>query len=189
MAKRHAAPGPVGSGASVPIHRQLYEGVRVAILSGRLAAGSRLPSTRELGVSRNTVTYAFLQLLAEGYLEGRVGSGTYVAKFPPDDLLRTCGGEPDGTNPPARPAGRRLSRRGELLAAAPTATLGDGGRPRAFRPGVPALEEFPRGEWKRLAAGRWCRLLSGLLGYGNPAGYRPLHEAIADYLGAARAVR
>ncbi len=79
-------------GSDVPLHRQLYEGLRDAVLGGRLRAGTRLPSTRalasELGVSRNTVMTAFLQLLAEGYVEGKVGSGTYVADSLPDDLLR-----------------------------------------------------------------------------------------------------
>src|ERR1044072_9416343 len=74
-----------------PMHRQLYRKVRDAVLSGRLPPGSRLPSTRsiaaELGVSRNTIMGAFDQLLAEGYLEGKVGSGTYVAEKLPEELL------------------------------------------------------------------------------------------------------
>ncbi len=86
----------VDRSSRVPLHRQLYDGLRGAILSGRLAAGTRLPSTRELaaglGVSRNTVMGAFLPLLAEGYLEGRVGSGTYVAKSLPENLLRPASG-------------------------------------------------------------------------------------------------
>src|ERR687886_785266 len=75
----------------VPLYRQLYDGLRRAILDGQLRAGTRLPSTRELaidlGVSRNTVMNAFEQLLAEGYVEGQVGSGTYVSRALPDDLL------------------------------------------------------------------------------------------------------
>src|SRR5215217_2220912 len=67
------------------LHRQLYGWLREEVLSGRLAAGTRLPSTRalaaELGVSRNTMTGTILPLLSEGYLEGRVGSGTYVSRF------------------------------------------------------------------------------------------------------------
>jgi DNA-binding GntR family transcriptional regulator len=78
--------------STVPLHRQLYEGLRGEILSGRLPAGSRLPSVRslvrEFGISRNTVTGALSQLSAEGYLEARVGSGTYVARSMPDELLR-----------------------------------------------------------------------------------------------------
>src|ERR1051325_11630585 len=77
--------------APAPLYRQLYEWLRKGILSGQLRAGTRLQSARELasdlGVSRNTVMTAFEQLLAEGYLEGQVGSGTYVSRALPEDLL------------------------------------------------------------------------------------------------------
>lgn len=70
-----------------PLHRQIYEGYRDAILERRLRPGQRLPSTRslaaELRVSRTPVLNAFEQLGAEGYLEGRHGSGTYVAGTAP----------------------------------------------------------------------------------------------------------
>ena len=106
---------------SAPLHRQLYAEIRGAVLSGRLAAGARLPSTRslaaDLGVSRNTVAAAFDQLMAEGYLEGKVGSGTFVT-----DLGRE---EPPGGAAPH--AGRRdaalLSARGRMLAQARAARL------------------------------------------------------------------
>jgi len=178
-------------GTCVPLHRQLYERLREAVLSGRLPAGTRLPSSRtlasELGVSRNTVMSAFLQLLAEGYLDGRVGSGTYVADSLPDDLLRAKAGKSRGPGR-VRP-GRGLSRRGEALASTPVSTARDRGAPRAFRPGVPALDEFPSRVWGRLAGRIWRRPPRGLLGYGDPAGYGPLREEISAYLGAARAVR
>ena len=78
--------------SSVPLYRQLYDGLREAILSGRLRPGARLPSTRaladDLGTSRNTVLTAFGQLLDEGYLQGRVGAGTTVAGTLPETLLR-----------------------------------------------------------------------------------------------------
>src|SRR5712691_10667462 len=78
--------------ASSPLYRQLYDQLREAILSGRLAPGTRLPSTRELAdeldIARNTVMNAFDQLHAESYLERRVGDGTYVSRQLPDDLLR-----------------------------------------------------------------------------------------------------
>src|SRR5262245_65767333 len=77
-----------------PLFRQVYDGLRVAILAGRLNPGTRLPASRglarELGVSRNTVLNAYEQLLAEGYLEGRLGSGTYVPHALPDELLRAA---------------------------------------------------------------------------------------------------
>ena len=75
-----------------PLHRQLYGGLRSAILEQRLKPGARLPSTRALsttlGLARNTVHGAYDQLLAKGYLETRHGSGTYVAASLPDDALR-----------------------------------------------------------------------------------------------------
>src|SRR5438270_393576 len=77
--------------SETPLYRQLYDCLRRAILKGQLAPGTRLQSSREiakeLNVSRNTVVNAFEQLLAEGYLEGQVGSGTYVSRALPEDLL------------------------------------------------------------------------------------------------------
>lgn len=186
---------PLNRSSGAPLHRQLYDGLREGILAGRFPAGARLPSTRglaaELGVSRNTVTSAFSQLLVEGYLEGKVGSGTYVTGVLPDEMLSARRGTRGaGLREETLPSpGRRLSRRGELLAATQTVTIRDKGSPRAFRPCVPALEEFPVREWRLLASRRWRHSPSGLLGYGDPAGYLPLREAIAGYLGAARAVR
>src|SRR4051794_32478088 len=123
----------------MPLHRQLYDGLRAAILGGRLAPGDRLPATRtlaaDLAVSRNTVTGAFDQLLAEGYLEGRVGAGTFVAQSLPEDLLRVPGasrrGEPRPPPPPSAP--------GRLLAPAARSPPGGpaGGGP--VPTGVPAL--------------------------------------------------
>ncbi len=174
----------------VPLHRQLYTGLREGILTGRLVGGTRLPSTRgfaaELGVSRNTVMNAFRQLLAEGYLEGRAGSGTYVAGSLPEELLQARA-EAGYVLPPG-PAGRRLSRRGDVLAATPAMVVRDRGRPRAFRPGLPALDEFPLRIWQSLTRDVYRRP-QGLLGYGEPAGYRPLREELSAYLGVARAVK
>src|SRR5690348_8751568 len=83
---------PLDRGSRVPLHRQIYDGLRRAILEGMLRAGQRVPATRalasELGVSRFPVLTAYEQLLHEGYLEGRVGSGTYVRAAPPDDAFR-----------------------------------------------------------------------------------------------------
>ena len=194
MAKRAASVPPwisLDASSRVPYYRQLYEDLRRAILSGMLPAETRLPSTRalaaELGVSRTTVVAAFEDLLAEGYLEGKVGSGTYVAGSLPDDLLSVR----EKFYQEARPArsGRRLSGRGALLQATPTTAVRDRGSPRAFRPGVPALDEFPHAAWRRISGKLWRRPPGGLLGYGDPAGYGPLREVISGYLGSARAVR
>src|SRR5258708_31348611 len=95
MPKKHAGmlflPLTLDPSSAVPLYRQLYDGLRQAILMGELAAGTQLPSTRilasRLGISRTTVVLAFDQLLSEGYVEGKAGSGTYVASVLPDNLL------------------------------------------------------------------------------------------------------
>ncbi len=77
--------------SSIPLYRQLYDRLRLAILTGQLATGTRLPATRtlagQLGVSRNTVYIAYQQLLAEGYIDSKVGHGTSVARVIPETLL------------------------------------------------------------------------------------------------------
>ncbi|HEX8556541.1 MAG TPA: PLP-dependent aminotransferase family protein [Pyrinomonadaceae bacterium] len=177
--------------SQTPLYRQLYDCLRRAILAGQLAPGTRLQSTREMAselkVSRNTVVNAYEQLLAEGYLEGQVGSGTYVSRALPEDLLNVK------TLPPRRVRGRAgapaLSERGRAIAAfAPMA-------PRApepvqpFQTGLPALDAFPFETWSKLLARHWRRPADTLLGYGEPQGHAPLREAVASYLGLSRAVR
>jgi GntR family transcriptional regulator/MocR family aminotransferase len=181
---------PLDERAAAPMFRQLYEGIRTAILSGRFEAGMRLPASRmlasELGVSRTTVLNGYEQLLAEGYLVGRLGSGTYVAPTLPEELLQAHT-LPQALRPPARRS-RLLSRRGATLAAAPRPIVPRAGRPRPFRPGVPALDAFPSELWLRLTKKYTRRMFAELGDYGDPAGYRPLRQAIAAYLQAARGV-
>jgi len=174
----------------VPLQRQLYDEIRTAILSGRLAPGARVPATRVLasdtGTSRNTVSGAFDQLLSEGYLEGKVGSGTYVARMLPEDLLRVTR-QPG----PSRPVVARacLSRRGRMLGGIPASLRSrEIATEQAFRTGLPAFDEFPRALWARLGARLLRHAPSAVLTYGDPAGYRPLRRAIAEYLRAARGV-
>jgi GntR family transcriptional regulator / MocR family aminotransferase len=177
--------------ASRPLYQQIYDEIRTAILTGRLAPGARLPATRDLavalGVSRTTVMDAFDQLGAEGYLAGRVGDGTYVARMLPDDLLHTSVQESGG--PRLDAAGRRLSRRGARLVATPVSPVPNEGPPRVFRPFVPALDCFPFALWTQLTARRYRRSTHMLLSAVCAAGYQPLRAAIADYLRSARAVR
>jgi GntR family transcriptional regulator/MocR family aminotransferase len=183
---------------STPLYRQLYERVRGAILMGQLTAGTRLPSTRalarELGVARNTVMLAYGQLLAEGYLESKVGYGTVVACPLPETLLHIPGA---ALHPPA-PAHEQvrhapLSHRGMALAHAPyipRQLLTTEGQPiMAFRAGVPALDAFPHKLWAQIVARRVRHSLPRLFVYQDPAGYRPLREAIASHLGMTRGVR
>jgi GntR family transcriptional regulator/MocR family aminotransferase len=172
--------------AGTPLQTQLYRALREAILHGRLRPGLRLPATRvlarDLRIARNTVVAVFEQLVAEGYLEARVGSGTLVAKLRPETLLHA--------QPPPRraPAGERprLSRRGAALAAIRRASPETPAR--AFQVGLPAVEQFPIDLWARLLARRVRTPARSALGYEYAAGLPALCEAIAQYLGAARGV-
>lgn len=171
--------------SGLPRNRQIYRLLRQAILDRQLAADTRLPSSRdlagELGISRNTVLYAYEQLLAEGYLEARASSGTYVANTVPDlDGLSAA--------PPPRKSGggqARLSRRGQrLLAHAGVAQQQWG----AFVPGVPDVSRFPHQIWSDLQRRVWRQPPVSALTYGSGGGYQPLREALAGYLKAARSV-
>ncbi len=177
--------------SKVSLHRQLYDQIREAVLTGRLAPGMRLPSSRtlasELGCSRNTAVTAFDQLLSEGYLAGQVGSGTYVSHVLPEELLTLSSSSPvrSGRETPEKPPPRRrgLSKRGEVLAAF---RRGRRVAARAFTPGVPELELFPFDVWARLLGRVWRRPPEALRRHGDHAGYEPLRRAIADYLRTAR---
>lgn len=174
--------------SSISLYRQIYDQMRTAILEGRLRAGAKLPSTRslaqELAVARNTVIGAYEQLLAEGYLEGETGSGTFVARALPDKVLRA----PAIQRPRRSLRGvAQLSQRGRMLSPNRLGVR-HADPPRPFRPGVPALDQFPFDLWSRLVTKHWRRRPAELLSYGDPAGHRPLREAIAEYVAAARAV-
>ena len=176
--------------ASDSLSRQIYRALRDGILAGRLVGGLRLPSTRalatDLGVSRNTVITAFDQLLAEGYVESRVGRGTRVSHTMPDHLLHAR------TRPRLRAvtvaAAHAPSARGALLVEhASRKSLVDGTAV-AFAPGIPALDLFPWPTWARLVARRARQLGAGSAGYADSLGYRPLREAVARYVAVARGV-
>ena len=135
--------------APVPLYQQLYERLRDGILAGQLAAGMRLPPTRvfagELGVSRNTVVNAFDQLTAEGYIESKVGAGSYVASNLPEDILELRGHTPETQTPHRWNRSDILSQRGELVAASPVRR--EASLPVPFQPGLPAVDEFPFKLW------------------------------------------
>ena len=176
--------------ASDSLSRQIYRALRDGILAGRLAGGLRLPSTRalavDLGVSRNTVVTAFDQLLAEGYVESRVGRGTRVSQTMPDHLLHAR----------ARPRVRAVAAAPANAPSARGARLVELARPRSlietgvvpFAPGVPALDLFPWPTWARLVAARGRELGIDSAGYASSLGYRPLREAVARYVAVARGV-
>lgn len=177
--------------SAAPMYRQLYDFLRQAILEGRLLPGQRLPATRvfaaELGVSRNTVMLAFDALLSEGYLQGKMGSGTYVTGTLPDKLLQATQPSSQVSAPPS--PRHFLSKRGQAIAGIPVGAVSTPEAIRPFQHGLPAVFDFPFDIWARIAARvlRWMPYHS--LGYGEAAGYYPLREAIADYLRTARAVR
>jgi GntR family transcriptional regulator/MocR family aminotransferase len=182
---------PLDPRSTAPLHRQLYEGVRGAILRGAVGWGARLPATRtlaaDLGLSRNTVMTAFEQLLAEGYVEGRRGSGTYVSTSLPDQFAHV----PPPRTGAAKSTGRApsLSQRSKVLAGVPPVFPEGQSAGRAFELGLPALDAFPLECWRTLAARRLRDRPSTWLGYGASAGYRPLRQAIAAYVGTGRGVR
>ncbi len=173
---------PIDRSSAIPIHRQIYEGVRRAILGGRVRAGQRIPSSRalavELGVSRLPVLTAFDQLLHEGYLEGRVGSGTFVSASLPDDLLRPA-------LPPDLPAQPHAARQ----VSDPALRAREGEGLGAFRMSLPALDQFPHAAWARIVSRQAHALTHEQMAYGDPAGLLPLRTAVAAHLRLARAVR
>jgi GntR family transcriptional regulator / MocR family aminotransferase len=158
--------------ASVDLHLEL-SGSRVrlglettlrdAVRTGRLGPGTRLPSSRalaaDLGLARNTVAEVYSQLVAEGWLTARTGSGTSVAERRAAD---------PGPGPLARPE-----------VAAPRYDL---------RPGVPDLSAFPAGAWLATARRVLAAAPRQLLDYPDPRGLPQLRKALAGYLARARGV-
>ncbi|MGW4305806.1 MocR-like pyridoxine biosynthesis transcription factor PdxR [Streptomyces californicus] len=143
--------------------RALRSALRDAVRSGRLAASTRLPSSRELaadlGVSRGLVTEAYEQLTAEGYLRSGRGAGTWVS---------------DGVRAAERSARDRAPRaRGVRY---------------DFRPGTPDLSLFPRGAWSAAQRTVSGRLPHDALGYPDPRGLPELREALAGLLARRRGV-
>lgn len=186
---------PLDPSHTTPLYQQLYDGLRSAILTGNLRAKTRLPSTRtlaeELNVSRNTVMNAFEQLLMEGYLAGKVGSGTYVTQTLPDELLHTNFVKNKTNELTQKNLG--LSKRGELVASINVSVAEryrmnlDNATP--FQNGLPAYDSFPFQLWGKMVANSWKHLPKKSFGYGSAAGYKPLREAIATHLATSRAVK
>lgn len=167
-------------GADTPLFRQIEAHLRLDVTSGRLPAGARLPATRALalalGVSRLTVENAYAELRADGLVSGRLGSGTYVERRPPDP-------------PPARPAGADWPRWQRALAlgeAVPPATELSAPRPGLIRlelgTGDPRL--FPVDEFRAQLQRALRRGGVAALGYGEPSGHGPLRRSIAQVLTA-----
>lgn len=150
---------------SEPLQLQIAQQLRAFVLGGRLKAGQRLPSSRmlaeQLDVARATVVEAFEQLIGEGYLETRRGSGTAVAARLPDELL--AAGQPSHPAPRAASTSRREPAR-------------------PFRSGLVDWENFPHDEWGRTLGRFWRNPPVTLLEHNDPFGWMPLRAAIARHL-------
>ncbi len=172
-----------------PAAQWLSSALRTEILEGRLRPGARLPATRDLArqyaLSRGTIVSAFDQLKAEGYVEGSVGAGTYVNQTLPDELLQVSR-KATATTPAQRTRRRRISSFAQRVAPFPGFPPGAA---RAFRTAQPALDLFPTTLWAQLSARRVRRATERMLLACESVGYRPLREAVADYLVTSRGVR
>ena len=183
---------PVIRGSGEPVYRQIYDSVRTAILDGSLAAGTQLPSTRalanDLGISRMTVVNAFDQLLAEGYLVGKAGSGTFVAAELPEEYLTAPHQKRDGRGSLERHL--PLSKYGDYLVRRQRSILDNekASAPIPFQHGFSAIDEFPFGVWQKIS--NKCNQVSirKLLSQNGPLGFDPLRNAVAGHLRTARAV-
>jgi len=169
-----------------PLFRQVYGGLRRAILGGTFRAGDRLPSTRDLaeqlGISRTVVVIAYEQLLAEGFVVGRSGSGTYV----PEGVAAAR------TAASGQRARLRLSRFGSFAAA--TGAKVRFPEPRAtplrydFAYGRSDVDCFPFERWRRILHRRARQARIRELDYGPAAGSEALREAVCVHLRRSRAV-
>ena len=181
-----------------PLFRQLYRALRAGIVDGVVPPGSRLPATRalatELGVSRTTVLLAYEQLAAEGYLDGKRGSGSYVQAVAAPSAARGKGAPPTRLSD-AAPAAPRLSAFGAFLTdrrSRPIFSSYVSGRPRLpydFRYGAPSLQDFPVQIWQRCLGRRARRASAPFYDYGHPQGSTALRAALAGYLLRGRGVR
>jgi GntR family transcriptional regulator/MocR family aminotransferase len=181
--------------APEPLYRQLYERLRVAILSGQLQPDAALPSTRtpaaELGVSRNTTALAYDLLQLEGYIESRVGSGTRVAQVQPEYLeqapVRSVSQRRVATASP-----ETLARHSQLLLDTPHSDEVNADLPSEvhspFRIGQPDVTAFPFDIWSRLVSHHARYTLPKVAQYQNTQGYTPLREAIAAHIAITRGV-
>lgn len=174
-----------------PLRQQVYLQLRGAIEQGTLAAGSRLPPSREhaqaLGVARNTVLWALERLRVEGFVQARVGDGSYVAPGVAGLAIR---------GPWAGPAAGRslagesaLSRRGQLMADTALRWRPPALAAAPFRIGAPEVASFPFALWDRLARSVAPATRSALAQYLDPAGLPALREAIAHWLLVSRGLR
>lgn len=186
------------------LSQQLYQALRMRILDGRLASGTRLPATRDLAaalaISRNSVVRAYDQLYAEGFIEGRVGDGTYVARLPQSEKLSTKVSTGFSTGLPTALSTKSTNLPGisssKVIHSGALQRLENNhlprppsGPPKAFRVGVPAFDLFPFDVWAKLNAAFWRKPDLQQLCYGDPAGDARLRSLIAAYLRSSRGMQ
>ncbi|WP_308561625.1 PLP-dependent aminotransferase family protein [uncultured Klebsiella sp.] len=168
------------------LHKRLYKAIRRSILDGSLPPHSRLPPSRdlagELHISRNTILTVYEQLLAEGYVVSRRGSGTFVAKTLPDMFLPATRAD---KNAPASTSTALISRRGLHLLDHVSASPRQWG---AFIPGVPDVNAFPHPLFAKILARISRRPKPEQLSYSCNGGTAELQHALVDYLRVARGV-
>lgn len=178
----------------IPLYRQIYERIQTAILNGKFSSRMRLPSSRDLakqlGVSRITVVNAYEQLLAEGYLEGKIGAGTFVASQIPEDLLQISKSEGKNKSANISPENVKISAFAKRLTETQSkiSRFQSSPNPLPFKNGLTAVSEFPFNIWEKIATSVYRRSRYKISGYGEAAGYRPLREAVAAHFAASRGV-
>jgi GntR family transcriptional regulator/MocR family aminotransferase len=170
------------------LHQQVYDEYRRAILRGDLRPGQKIPSSRDLAseiqVSRFPVLYAYAQLLAEGYFESRVGSGTFISNTLPEQMTPSGahGGELESEFSRNRPVSRRTSLYPRSWESHPR---GWG----AFGIHQPAFDHFPFQVWSSLIAQHSRNPPARAIHNINPLGSERFRNEICAYLRTARAVK
>ena len=171
---------------ALPLHARIQRAIRHLILDGALDVGRRLPASRalaqSLGVSRDTVEAAYGQLHAEGFIERRTGSGSFVS-----EQVQRLPGRGLMQSPLARAPALRLSQRGAAMFAG--GGLRDFLAPRAFAPGVPETRNFPLQTWERLQRQVLKEHGTQALLHSPPQGTKALRQAIAAYVNLERGAR
>lgn len=172
---------------ALPLHARVQRAIRQLILDGVLDAGRPLPASRALAksleISRDTVESAYSQLHAEGFIERRVGSGSFVS----ERAKRLPGREKPRKTCADSEATLRLSQRGSALYQ--RGGVRDFLKPRPFAPGVPETRNFPLQSWERLQRQVLKEHGTQALLHSPPEGMEPLRRAIADYVSLERGAR
>jgi GntR family transcriptional regulator/MocR family aminotransferase len=175
--------------AAAPLHKQIYDAYRTAILRGDIRPGQQIPSSRELAfeinVSRFPVLNAYAQLLAEGYFESRACAGTYVSSSLPEQLMSVEEPAvlPDQAHSGPRPIAHRSLLFPRFEGNATTRGFG------AFGVHQPAIDQFPFQIWSGLVTHHSKNPRASVLHHIDPLGSEHFRDAICNYLRTARAVK